>query len=148
MGRHVVRAFVSVGQIGHRRIDRRRHKPAEIILQIGLHLGVGVFLNQQAGRSVAHHQRQKTRTANPPGHIVCEFIKTGAIGLDLKRGLHDFQLRLELPERQAELIQFDVNGFTRRNQMFLRISQMSARNAKRSTGKFDRLADLSVAWLW
>lgn len=47
VGGHIVGAFIGVRKIRHRRIGRGGHKAVKEVLQIGLHLGVRVFLNQK-----------------------------------------------------------------------------------------------------
>lgn len=94
MGGHVVRAFERVAQIAHAGVIRRRDKAAEIGQQITLHIRVGIFLDQQRGRGVAHHQRQKPIAVarQPPRNGAGDLVQRGAIGVDLKRGLHEATL--------------------------------------------------------
>ena len=85
---HVVGAFIGVGEVGHAGVGGGRHQPVKIVLQIGVHFRVGVFLYQQGSRGVLHQQRQQAITRNPIGHLAGEFIKAGAGGLDGEGGLH------------------------------------------------------------
>lgn len=56
MRRHVIGPFIAVGDPAHRRVIGRRRDPVQPCQQIDLHIGIGIFLNQQAARGVAHHQ--------------------------------------------------------------------------------------------
>jgi hypothetical protein len=55
MGRHVVHAFLAVQE---ERVAVA-HQPGEEALEVVAHLRVGVLLHQQAGRGVAHEERQQ-----------------------------------------------------------------------------------------
>ena len=94
MGGHVIETFVGVGQIGHRRIGRWRDQAVEEIAQVGLHFGIGIFLNEQAGRRVTHKQREQAvpRPSDPVGQVAGEFIKTLSLCPDGEGGLHDAPL--------------------------------------------------------
>ena len=84
MGRHVVGAFGDMGQPAHRRIVARRHQPAEEPLQIGLHVGIGILLDQQRARGMAHHQHQQAIAlpAQPAGNLPGELVEPGAGGVE------------------------------------------------------------------
>lgn len=51
---HVVGSFIGMHQIRHRCICGGWHKPVKERLQVALHVGIGVFLNEQAATGVAH----------------------------------------------------------------------------------------------
>lgn len=88
MGRHIVRTFVCVGQVGHVRVGGGRHEAREKVLQIGLNFGVGVFLNEERGGCVLDEQREEAVGFRPVADLPGEFIKTGAGGLDFERRVH------------------------------------------------------------
>ena len=82
MRRHVVRPFGGVAVI-HALPGQTR----EEILQILLHIGIGIFLDQQRSRSVADEAGEKTvadfLAADEFRHRVGEFVKPGTMGVDL-----------------------------------------------------------------
>ncbi len=55
---HIVRAFIGMGQIGHRRVCRGQDQAREEVLQIYLHFRISVFLNNKTGRGVLDKKRQ------------------------------------------------------------------------------------------
>jgi len=87
MGGHIIRALISMSEIGHFRVRRGRHESVEKGLQVGLYLGVRVFLNEQAGGGVADKEREQARAVGKRAGFIGEFVKAGAIGLD-GEGLH------------------------------------------------------------
>lgn len=89
VGGHVIWAFVCVGQIGHRRVRRGGNQTPEKCVQIGLHLRVGVLLDQQRTGCVLHKQRQQTGPCGPVRDVIREFIETRPMGLDGKLALHE-----------------------------------------------------------
>ncbi len=73
--RHVIRSFLDMA------IFRVvfRHKPGQKSLQIVLHIGVGIFLHDQAGRGMPHEQGQQriaqAACGNPPGNVAGEIVQ-------------------------------------------------------------------------
>jgi len=47
MGGHVVRPLIAMDEIGHRRIIRRRHQPAQERVEIAAHIRIGILLDQE-----------------------------------------------------------------------------------------------------
>ena len=85
---HIVRAFIGMGQIGHRRVCRGRDQARKEVLQIHLHLGVCVFLNNKTGRGVLDKECQQAGPLDPTCHLTRKLVKTGTIGGDRELRLH------------------------------------------------------------
>ena len=59
MGRHIVSAFVNMGQIRHAGIVRGGDQAIEEVLQICLDTGVSVFLDEKRAGGVADEDIQR-----------------------------------------------------------------------------------------
>lgn len=97
VGGHVIGALVGVPKVGHRRIIAGWHEPRKERLQIGLHLGISVFLDQQRCGGVLDHKCQQTvgTPAYPPTHIVGEFVQASAVCAHLKCCMHAVKMPLD-----------------------------------------------------
>jgi len=71
---HIIGALIGVGEIGHFRVRRGRHEPVEKGLQVGLHLWVCVFLNEQASGGVADEQSEQAGAFGKGAHLVGELV--------------------------------------------------------------------------
>ena len=82
MSRHVVRTFNGVG------VQRivLPHEPIQPRFQITLHVGIGILLNHETGRSVLDEQRAQTLLRsgfmNHPLNFWGELMQTLTCGLD------------------------------------------------------------------
>src|SRR5210317_1345571 len=72
---HIIWTLISVGQIMHAWIIRWRNQAGKIALQIALHLGVCVFLDQQTCRRMLDKQCDHTCAMDPIAHFICKFIQ-------------------------------------------------------------------------
>ncbi len=81
MRRHVVGAFGGVAEAG-----AAFGQPGEEVLQVFLHIGIGIFLDYQRGRSVADETGQQSvrdlRTAHKIQRLIGEFDKARTPGRD------------------------------------------------------------------
>ncbi len=100
MGGHVIGPFCPVANKGHFGVITRRHETGEKFLQISPHIRVGIFLNGERARSMAH------KTGEQPLFYPCrthkilrltgEVIETGTVGGDFEAGLHGFHIKVEI----------------------------------------------------
>ena len=58
MRRHVVGAFIGVGQVTHAGVGGWRHEPVEEGLKVRLDLGISIFLNDERAGRVTHEKME------------------------------------------------------------------------------------------
>lgn len=85
---HVIWPLIGVGKIGHRGISRGWNQAMEKFRQIGLHLWIGILLDQKTGGGVLNDQSHNTRALHPPRDIAGDFIQAWAVGLDGETCVH------------------------------------------------------------
>ena len=59
MRRHVIRPFRRVPEPVHRRMIRIRHQPRKELIEIPLHIRIGIFLDRQRAGRVPHIGREE-----------------------------------------------------------------------------------------